>query len=219
MNDTRFIELSARERAKGLLDAGTFRELLGPFDFIMSPWLPPQGIVPQADDGMVVAKGTIDGKPAVVIAIEGTFQGGSMGEVSGAKMAAALEMAAEDNRKGIPTQADPLSGNRRRPPSGSQSGAGGHRRHPCRHRRFAPLCPGHRHHRRNRRLLRRHVDCGGALQLPDRHPRSPARSEWPASHRTGSRHRGIRLAQPSLHLEPDRRRGTLPYRIRRCARR
>ena len=71
----------------------------------MSPWLGPQGIVPQADDGMVVAKGTINGKPAVVVAIEGAFQGGSMGEVSGAKMAAALELAAEDNRNGIPTQA------------------------------------------------------------------------------------------------------------------
>jgi len=71
----------------------------------MSPWLGKQGIVPQADDGMVVAKGTINGQPAVVIAIEGTFQGGSMGEVSGAKMAAALELAAEDNRNGIPTQA------------------------------------------------------------------------------------------------------------------
>ena len=54
---------------------------------------------------MVVAKGTINGQPAVVVAIEGTFQGGSMGEVSGAKMAAALELAAEDNRNGIPTQA------------------------------------------------------------------------------------------------------------------
>ena len=84
MNDTRFIELSARDRARGLLDAGTFRELLGPFDYVMSPWLEPQGIIPQADDGMVVAKGTLSGKPAVVIAIEGTFQGGSMGEVSGA---------------------------------------------------------------------------------------------------------------------------------------
>ncbi|MDU8422085.1 biotin-independent malonate decarboxylase subunit beta, partial [Pseudomonas syringae] len=72
---------------------------------IMSPWLEPQGIVPQADDGMVVAKGQINGQPAVVVAIEGSFQGGSMGEVSGAKMAAALEMAAEDNRNGIPTQA------------------------------------------------------------------------------------------------------------------
>lgn len=105
MTDSRFIELSARERAKGLLDAGTYREMLGPFEYIMSPWLEPQGIVPAADDGMVVAKGTIGGKPSVVIAIEGTFQGGSMGEVSGAKMAAALELAAEDNRKGIPTQA------------------------------------------------------------------------------------------------------------------
>ncbi len=103
--DQSFIELSARQRARKLLDAGTFRELLGPFERIMSPWLEPQGIVPQADDGMVVAKGTINGKPAVVVAIEGAFQGGSMGEVSGAKMAAALELAAEDNRNGIPTQA------------------------------------------------------------------------------------------------------------------
>lgn len=103
-NDLSFIELSARERARRLLDAGTFRELLGPFEHITSPWLEPQGIVTQADDGMVVAKGTIEGKPAVVVAVEGAFQGGSMGEVSGAKMASALELAAEDNRNGIPTQ-------------------------------------------------------------------------------------------------------------------
>ena len=104
-NDLSFIELSARERARRLLDAGTFRELLGPFEHITSPWLEPQGIVTQADDGMIVAKGTIEGKPAVVVAVEGAFQGGSMGEVSGAKMASALELAAEDNRNGIPTQA------------------------------------------------------------------------------------------------------------------
>lgn len=104
-NDSSFIELKARERAHLLLDDGSFRELLDPFDGIISPWLGAQGIVPQSDDGMVVAKGTIDGQPAVVIAIEGAFQGGSMGEVSGAKMAAALELAAEDNRNGIPTRA------------------------------------------------------------------------------------------------------------------
>ncbi|WP_226570391.1 biotin-independent malonate decarboxylase subunit beta [Mangrovibacter yixingensis] len=100
-----FIELRARDRAKALLDDGSYRELLGPFDGLISPWLGPQGIVPQSDDGMVIAKGTIQGKPSVVIAVEGAFQGGSMGEVSGAKMAAALELAAEDNRNGIPTQA------------------------------------------------------------------------------------------------------------------
>ncbi|UQY43588.1 biotin-independent malonate decarboxylase subunit beta [Erwinia sp. PK3-005] len=104
-NDSSFIELRARERARLLLDEGSYRELLDPFDGVMSPWLPMQGIVPQADDGMIVAKGTIEGKPTVVIAIEGTFQGGSMGEVSGAKMAAALELAAEDHRRGVPTQA------------------------------------------------------------------------------------------------------------------
>ena len=104
-DDRSFIELKARQRAHALLDEGSYRELLDPFEGVMSPWLGAQGIVPQADDGMVVAKGPINGKPAVVVAIEGAFQGGSMGEVSGAKMAAALELAAEDNRNGIPTQA------------------------------------------------------------------------------------------------------------------
>jgi malonate decarboxylase beta subunit len=100
-----FVELGARQRARALLDAGSFRELIDPFARMTSPWLPKQGVVPQADDGVVVAKGSVGGKPVVVCAIEGNFQGGSMGEVGGAKMAGALELAAEDNRKGIPTAA------------------------------------------------------------------------------------------------------------------
>jgi len=100
-----FVELGARQRAKALLDEGSFRELIGPFDRVMSPWLIQQGIVAQADDGVIVAKGTVGGLPVVIAAIEGAFQGGSMGEVGGAKMAGALELAAEDNRKGIPTAA------------------------------------------------------------------------------------------------------------------
>ena len=98
-----FIELDARHRAKALLDPGTGRELLGPFDRIKSPWLERQGITPQADDGVVVVKGSIAGHPSVVLAIEGAYQGGSMGEVGGAKIAGALELAADDNRGGIPT--------------------------------------------------------------------------------------------------------------------
>lgn len=100
-----FVELGARERARALLDAGTFRELAGPFDGLTSPWLERQGVVPQGDDGVIVAKGKIDGLPAVVMAIEGAFQGGSLGEVGGAKIAGALELAADDNRKGVPTRA------------------------------------------------------------------------------------------------------------------
>lgn len=98
-----FVELGARQRAAALLDAGSMRELLDPFARVKSPWLEAQGIVAQADDGVVVAKGTLGGRPAVIAAIEGNFQGGSLGEVGGAKLAGALELAAEDNRNGIPT--------------------------------------------------------------------------------------------------------------------
>lgn len=100
-----FIELDARQRAKSLLDATSQKELLDPFARVMSPWLIKQNIVPQADDGVVVIKGTLEGRPAVVISIEGVFQGGSLGEVGGAKIAGALELAVEDNRNHIPTVA------------------------------------------------------------------------------------------------------------------
>ena len=56
---------------------------LDPFDRMESPWLAMQGVTPQEDDGCVVMKGKIAGQAAVVVALEGAFQGGSMGEVSG----------------------------------------------------------------------------------------------------------------------------------------
>jgi malonate decarboxylase beta subunit len=102
---TSFIELNARARANQLIDPGTGRELVGPFERIESPWLPEQGIAPQSDDGCVVIKGQIGGKPAVVVALEGGFQAGSMGEVSGAKMTAALDLAARDSQNGKKTAA------------------------------------------------------------------------------------------------------------------
>ncbi|OOT48989.1 biotin-independent malonate decarboxylase subunit beta [Acinetobacter pittii] len=105
LNKQDFIELSARERAKTFLDAGSYKELLDPFSRVMSPWLVKQNIVPQADDGVVIAKGSIQDRPVVLISIEGLFQGGSLGEVGGAKIAGALELAVEDNLKGIPTAA------------------------------------------------------------------------------------------------------------------
>jgi malonate decarboxylase beta subunit len=105
VNRHSFIELDARARAQSLMDPGSWRELVGPFDRIESPWLPLQGIAPQSDDGCVVLKGSIAGKPAAVIALEGGFQAGSMGEVSGAKMSAALDLATEDSRNGRKTAA------------------------------------------------------------------------------------------------------------------
>ena len=100
-----FIELDARGRAQSLMDSASWRELAGPFDRIESPWLPAQGITPQFDDGCVVLKGTIAGRPAVAVALDGGFQAGSTGEVSGAKMTTALDLAAEDSRNGRQTAA------------------------------------------------------------------------------------------------------------------
>jgi malonate decarboxylase beta subunit len=97
-------ELTARERAGAVLDEGTFRELVDPFDLLMSPHLAVQGITPQSDDGVVVARGRIDGEPAVVLAIDGDFQGGGIGEVNGAKIAGALELALADAEAGRPTR-------------------------------------------------------------------------------------------------------------------
>ncbi|MDV2883598.1 biotin-independent malonate decarboxylase subunit beta [Alkalihalophilus pseudofirmus] len=99
------VEKYARDRVRSLLDEGTFKELINPFDGVESPHLRDQGIVPQSDDGVVVAKGKIDGVQAVMIAIEGNFQGGGIGEVSGAKIAGALELALEENKKGHMTRA------------------------------------------------------------------------------------------------------------------
>ena len=100
-----FIELDALGRATALLDPGSLRVLAGPFDRLESPWLVPQGITPQADDGTVIARGTVDGRPVVIASIEQGFQGGGTGEVSGAKISQALLLAAADSRAGKPTAA------------------------------------------------------------------------------------------------------------------
>ncbi|MQS75809.1 biotin-independent malonate decarboxylase subunit beta [Companilactobacillus halodurans] len=95
-----FVELHARERALSLLDAGTSKELVGPLDDMISPHLEPQDIVPESDDGIVLMKGKINDKNVLIVSIEGKFQGGGIGEVSGAKIVAALEKALEDNKNG-----------------------------------------------------------------------------------------------------------------------
>ena len=105
INRQSFIELDAREGTEALFDVGRSRKLLGPFDRKELPWLSMQGGAPQADNGCLVMKGKISGQAAAVVALEGAFQGGSMGEVSCAKLTAALDLACADNEKGIPTSA------------------------------------------------------------------------------------------------------------------
>jgi malonate decarboxylase beta subunit len=90
---TSFAEAAVRERLEAILDAGTFREMLGPFERVTSPHLAAQNLVTQSDDGVVIGRGRLDGRDVVVAAIVGEFLGGSIGEVGGAKIASVLERA------------------------------------------------------------------------------------------------------------------------------
>lgn len=91
-----FVELDAAARCAALLDDESLRILLGPFDRVESPWLEPQAVTPQSDDGVVIARGTLNTAPVVIAAIEQKFQGGAIGEVSGAKITEALRHAAAE---------------------------------------------------------------------------------------------------------------------------
>ena len=95
-----FLELDALARARALLDVGSVRVLCGPFERLESPWLEPQDVTPQSDDGVVIARGAIAGTRVVIASIEQQFQGGGIGEVSGMKISQALRLAAADSRAG-----------------------------------------------------------------------------------------------------------------------
>ena len=204
-----FVELGARQRAKALLDAGTFRELIDPFQRVMSPWLSRQGVVPQADDGVVIAKGSIGAKPVVIAAIEGNFQGGSLGEVGGAKIAGALELAAEDNRNGIPTCAVLLLETGGVRLQEANLGLAAIAEIHAAIVEPASVPASDRRGGRQCRLLWGHVHRGWLVQLPGGHSRSTPGLEWPASDRAGGGPGGVRLPRPAFYLEPYRWRATL----------
>ena len=88
-----FYEAGARERAKYLLDEGSFHELAGPNLGLTSPHLPVLGEAVSFDDGVTTAVGTINSRPVFVISQEGRFIGGAVGEMGGAKIAAIFKLA------------------------------------------------------------------------------------------------------------------------------
>ena len=86
-------EASARDRVRILLDAGTFEEFIGPEQRETSPHLGIFDLPRQFDDGIVVGRGKLSGKPVFVAAQEGRFMGGAFGEVHGAKLTGLLRAA------------------------------------------------------------------------------------------------------------------------------
>ncbi len=93
-------ESAARDRARLLLDAGTFAEFLGPEAREMSPHLGIFDLPRQFDDGIVVGRGKLAGTPVFVAAQEGRFMGGAFGEVHGAKLVGLLRAARDASRDG-----------------------------------------------------------------------------------------------------------------------
>jgi malonate decarboxylase beta subunit len=84
---------SARERLTGLLDPGSFTEVLPPSDRVQSPHLALFDLPAAFDDGMIIGRGRLDGRDVLVAAQEGQFMGGTFAEVSGAKLVGLLRAA------------------------------------------------------------------------------------------------------------------------------
>ena len=88
-----FAELNARQRITHLLDAGSFSEILGPAERMVSPHLALLGVPYSFDDGVVIGSGSLQGQTVFVAAQEGEFMGGGVGEVHGAKLVGLLRRA------------------------------------------------------------------------------------------------------------------------------
>jgi malonate decarboxylase beta subunit len=89
-----YFEATARSRVAQVLDAGSFREFLPPEVAQSSPHLAILDIPGAFDDGVIIGSAALDGKPVLVIAQEGQFMGGAVGEIHGAKIVGLLRRAA-----------------------------------------------------------------------------------------------------------------------------
>lgn len=93
---TSYYEASARERLHQVLDPGSFREFMPPSERVASPHLAQLDTPAAFDDGIIVGKGSLGGRPVLAAAQEGGFMGGAVGEVHGAKLVGLLERAIDE---------------------------------------------------------------------------------------------------------------------------
>jgi malonate decarboxylase beta subunit len=88
-----WFQATARQRVEGLLDPNSFSEFLPPSERVRSPHLQLFDLPSAFDDGVVIGRGALGGKPVLVAAQEGQFMGGTFAEVSGAKLVGLVRAA------------------------------------------------------------------------------------------------------------------------------
>jgi malonate decarboxylase beta subunit len=96
-----YYEASARERIDGIVDSGSFREILPPTARTLSPHLQALDLPVAFDDGVVIGAATLEGMRVLIAAQEGGFMGGAVGEVQGAKIVGVLERARNDRASAV----------------------------------------------------------------------------------------------------------------------
>lgn len=96
-----FFGATARERVAHLFDAGSVTEFLPPQESAPSPHLARLGLPGALDDGVMIGRGRLDGRPVLFAAQEGQFMGGAVGEVHGAKIVGTLERARRERPQGV----------------------------------------------------------------------------------------------------------------------
>jgi malonate decarboxylase beta subunit len=96
-----FYEKTARNRIASIVDKNSFQEVLKPGSIPVSPNLASLDIVGSFDDGVIIGQAKIRDEPIYMIAQEGKFMGGAVGEIHGAKIVGMLLKAIQEKPKAI----------------------------------------------------------------------------------------------------------------------
>ena len=96
-----FYEKTARNRINSIVDQGSFTEFLKPGTVELSPNLKALDIPGSFDDGVIIGTARIQSSPVHIIAQEGQFMGGAVGEIHGAKVVGLLLKAIQDQSSAV----------------------------------------------------------------------------------------------------------------------
>ena len=96
-----FYEKTARARIQAVVDAQSFNEILKPTEIEVSPHLSALDIPGSFDDGVIIGTARVNGTPVHIMAQEGQFMGGAVGEIHGAKIVGLLHKAIQDQARAV----------------------------------------------------------------------------------------------------------------------